>query len=103
MYTQEQLEGMSNQEIDQVISNIALKDVSELFQGLDGHGKRYAPYCSNWADMGPLIVEAGLCLTKLNADEWETWEFNDRLSYVNKNPLRAAAIVYILVMQERTQ
>ena len=62
-------------------------------------------YCNNWADMGPMIHKEKIILifdplTKL----WfATTVFNSWLNEeprFNANPLRAAAIAYILAKQE---
>lgn len=65
-------------------------------------------YCSNPAGMWPIIFENGICITPdlSKPDEWiadKSVEFYGRVKAIannrNKNPLRAAAIVF-LKMQE---
>ena len=104
MYTQEQLEGMSDDQLNRFTHSInnPLAD-----------GTLINNYCNNWEDMGPLIAAQKISLA------WE-WDCKDMYSAFgtqwterslglypvnysssNENQLFAAAIVYILVMQER--
>ena len=108
MYTQKQIETMNDQEVDQIISGMVLKDANEIFKGLDEpHGKRYSPYCSNWAYMGPLIGEAKIAVMPDSNNTWKAGNLPTAMTFGWANfirgydkALRAAAIVYILVMQE---
>ena len=104
MYTQEQLEGMSKDELNFTVAGFQQGDSHHWADDeveLDG---RIVDYCNNWEDMGPLIED----LSKLG-----TIVINDGFGLIPE-PLaqmicsggqipRAAAIVYILVMQERNQ
>ena len=129
MYTQEQLEVMDDFHINETVFNEFFKNrgggpdyiqdekSSSLYlvginTYLGAHGvpdereEKYGEldYCNNWADMGPLIKE----LSKLG-----TIVINDGFGLIPQplaqmicsagQTLRAAAIVYILVMQERNQ
>lgn len=101
-YTQDQLEGMSDREIDWAIVSIIYgtedKDIRRIFSsgGFD--------YCNSWADMGPIIGRERISLIPVsNMDvSWLAVPESGLHSHrsVGNNPLRAAAIVYILVKQE---
>lgn len=61
-------------------------------------------YCNNWLDMGPIIVEHGIELSPLFSGGWcassikyYTYEEDPvyGIQHVHKNPLRAAAIVFL--------
>ena len=63
-------------------------------------------YCNNWSDMGPLIAGCNITLidpTSLGCEEWQAGkfytDFAPDIQVQDKKPLRAAAIVYLL-MQE---
>lgn len=105
-YTQEQLEGMSDDQINEIVSDIHLKDVNDIFKGLSNpHGKRWADYCNNWADMGPLIEDLsqlGTVTICNNGFSLITKPLTG-IFYSERPALRAAAIVYILVMQEKSK
>jgi hypothetical protein len=65
---------------------------------------RAIDYCNSWADMGPLMVEHSISLNKIE-DEWEAHngEIDQgglvvaNIYLMHKNPLRAAAIVYLMM------
>lgn len=70
-------------------------------------------YCNNWADMGPLILSAKISMLapeKMECNElWDARNDIEESAYepmsynaCSKNPLRAAAIVYILVKQQES-
>lgn len=82
-----------------------VKDTCEVVCGIDGESV-YKDYCNNPADMWPIIVENGICLTSpttgRNRAVWSaSWnEYGGRWSsgdivFGDKNPLRAAAIVFL--------
>lgn len=57
--------------------------------------------CESWSDAGPIIAENGLTLIKLQSGIWVcVSEFIDvnseRSSASDKNPLRAAMIVFLM-------
>lgn len=99
VYTQEDLKEMSDFEINTLVAHA---------KGWQPHYWHHLPnYCNNWSDMGPLIVETKIAVTpssKLSVQMG--FEENDWCaSVVNfaswcENPLRAAAIVYILIKQK---
>ena len=113
-HTLEQLEVMSDFDIDIIIADIIgidwFSSPSDYRNTSGGWmfssdsiecDTRLPSYCNSWADMGPLIHEAKI------AGRW--WRFAPNLycassmdmkyTCTDKNPLRAAAIVYILVKQ----
>lgn len=65
-------------------------------------------YCNSWSDMGPLIRENEITLIRDTStnDVWlaisRAWftvdgiESRDKIEFTHKNPLRAAAIVYLM-------
>lgn len=69
-----------------------------------------ADYCNNPSDAWPIIVENNISITKyISMDEWEVFGggvcvdydhciiSNSDCSYSNKNPLRAAMIVFLMM------
>jgi hypothetical protein len=66
-------------------------------------------YCNSWADMGAIILNYGICLMspihKSTNDKWEAswnesggrWNGGGDIRFRHKNPLRAAAIVYLMM------
>lgn len=67
---------------------------------------RLVDYCNSWNDMGPVIEEYGIQLNYNEHDKWfASSYFNQWLNEpvtLNANPLRAAAICY-LMMKESTE
>lgn len=64
--------------------------------------------CNNWSDIGPIMLENGISLTKVsdsgehlycvNDGYWHHGNFIDsNIEYVHTNPLRAAAIVFLMM------
>jgi hypothetical protein len=81
-------------------------------------------YCGSWANMGPLIAKYGISITKANTDnagcQWSadyviSWEdcvdkndeaafllhHREDLSCMHTNPLRAAAICLIKLLESK--
>lgn len=56
-------------------------------------------YCNSWADMGPVIYDSGISITQVEEKcaEWIVFLFWSDLEITDKNPLRAAAIVYLMM------
>ena len=93
MYTKEQLEGMIDYELD--------VQVHILNNGLENRDPT-PNYCNNWADMGPLINDLSKLGTIVIADGFGLIPKPLSLMICSAGKtLRAAAIVYILVMQEK--
>ena len=107
MYTQEQLEGMSDNDIDNKVAqliglNNGYRDKVSTTCTAMVHVKRVSKdYCNNWAYMGPLIKETSINLINREHNLWCARKNTNSVKH--SNPLRAAAIVYILVMQERNK
>ena len=58
-------------------------------------------YCDSWADMGEIIVELGISLIKDEfSEKWLAVMSHNKQS-TNENPLRAAALVAIKVLEDR--
>lgn len=56
-------------------------------------------YCNNPADMWPIIYNSGMSIQAPDEyfDEWHTSKLGVNISYCHKNPLRAAAIVFLMM------
>lgn len=120
-YSKEQLEAMSDFEINCVVTSVVNNedysqwaisaDESSFYQcGIDGdqfHAVDIYDYCKDVIDIMPLVFEAGISLIS-SGGGWYTAHSEDLDVATLKcshecycsNPLRAAAIVYILVMQD---
>ena len=115
-YTLEQLEGMSDKQISEavlsLITGYSIDEAREIISTGYFSKSSFCDYCNSWADMGPLIHEAKISLSPCySADpvvysysptgKWCAEHFYLQSGQVtNTNPLRAAAIVYILIKQE---
>lgn len=115
-HTQKQLEAMSDYELS--------ADILTLYDNYDGSeiGRneakskatfrlgwaRYSFDINNWSDMGPLLRKNNITIVYENGEipcavviddlsDFVVWSFN--IQCFNKNELRAAAIVYILIKQ----
>jgi len=69
-------------------------------RGLNSHD-----YCNSWSDMGPIIVENKISLVELSsvATGWkaQAMHLEGKPHSSNPSPLRAAAIVYLMIKGER--
>lgn len=57
-------------------------------------------YCNSWADMGPIIVEYRIDIYFDDfgyAEACKSWNYGQGLEFKDKNPLRAAAIVFLMM------
>ena len=112
-HSKEQLEAMSDFEINCVVTSIAdecdysqwaVSEDGALFYhcGIDGsqyHSVDILDYCTSIEDMMPLVFEERINLL-VTHNGWVAFSEHDTpLESEHKNPLRAAAIVYILVKQ----
>ncbi|BAN16847.1 hypothetical protein X848_gp37 [Edwardsiella phage PEi21] len=81
-------EQMSDQQItDEIIKR----------RGLDTEWHRW-DFCNSWADMGPLIVENGIVVIPYGRNSlWMAARAGVR--YHHTKPLRAAAIVYLMMTE----
>ena len=104
----EQLEKLSDFEINKLIAEKLFRatywKAGDKIRVDDGTPTgRYVDYCGNLSDMMPLAFANKINLT---SQGWNTplWcansIVNHEFSIVNKNPLRAAAIVYLLMHGE---
>lgn len=68
-------------------------------RGDDGYHAWFTiDYCNNWADMGPIIDEKRINLNAYDAPEQGWTATSDTSFFVDSdNPLRAAAIVYLMM------
>ena len=60
-------------------------------------------YCNNPSDMWPLILEIGICITVNRFGEWTSSALDSGgklKQWRDKNALRAAAIVYLIIKDE---
>ena len=103
----EQLENMSDFEINKAIACTQGMDYSGVTESMV-HDYNMRDYCNNPSDMMPLVFELGIELSPLFCGEWvaslvNTYEYDEEPIYdgdyqsVHNNPLRAAAIVYLLM------
>ena len=63
-------------------------------------------YCNNPSDMWPLIVESKISILPWNEQMWQAWFTDSGLDGIkhrvfDKNPLRAAAIVFLMIKDEK--
>jgi hypothetical protein len=90
-----------------------------IILGVVKHGKvsgyylRACPrYCEDWEAMGPIILQYGICLTSptvgTKSKQWSAswnedggrWSSGDIVAG-HENPLRAAAIVFLKMMESK--
>ena len=111
-YTKEQLYGMSDLEVTEVIAKklgmeIITQSDDSVVCGHAGLRSTVAGrnYCTNWNDIMPLAVEHNVALAP-HSDSWEAftlqknWQVVD-MQYMDKSPQRAIACCLILVLQEQ--
>ena len=105
-YTKEQLEGMSDFDINRLIAESLGQDWSGItadsYQAYPG----LKDYCNSWADMGPLLKPNNIsivnefkekpCALVLD-DLTDLMDWGGEFQCFHVNELRAAAIVYILI------
>lgn len=67
--------------------------------GLNETYHRIPDYCNSPADMWPIIVDNGISLLQQDNEEgWCAFRWdNDNAEFWHKNPLRAAAIVFLMM------
>ena len=125
-YTKEQLDGMSDFEINKRIMVLLGYELSNWLNNNFGHYKysettiaKVKDYCKKWELIMPLAVEHGISLIKLNGD-WmaiHQWIYIDDYyestgdgcglacdalhTFPHKSPQRAIACCLILVLQEQ--
>ena len=98
----EDLEKLSDRSIDRLVAVASGYGADYIERNPDN-----APnYCEIWSDMGPLIEGAGISVTYMLHEGWDCHALIDdgnghdeKYNTMHENPLRAAAIVYLL-MQE---
>jgi len=105
-YTLEQLQAMSDDDLSRTVTELtAFLDIREcgelgeydVYQWIEMHG--ISIDINNPSDMWPLIVEEGISIAYMPySNEWCTAS-NYRSFIHDKNPLRAAAILYVLGRQ----
>ena len=94
--------GNAKYAVDCFIKSIDGESVNVLWSG-DREYSFFNP-CNNPSDMWPLILEIGICITVNRFGEWyasaldSVGEFKQ---WSDKNPLRAAAIVYLMLKDEK--
>ena len=105
-YTQAELEGMSDLELNLIVAELQESgEGSEFDKVINRELKRSVEhgridYCNNWSDCGALIDECGIGLYHPSFDrkEWSAYIIDEFIS-VGDNPKRAVTIVYILINQ----
>lgn len=114
-YTKEQLQGVSDFEVNKALGHLVYKN-SYIERSVHGGSeisiinKDFAlvmvDYCNNWNDVMPLAVEYGisLCPSEDKKDcEWyadKIFSRNLESCWSDKSPQRAIACCLILVLQE---
>lgn len=112
MYTQKELESMSDQDLNYITSSLRHKYYSRVYshgfivQVCDEDSPiRNVDYCNNWSDCGDLVDE-------LSVGNMSVFISEDSVSYNNHhkgeqeyqsehtNTKRAVTIIYILIKQE---
>ena len=117
IYTQDQLEAMSNFEINaHLCIELGMKplekqentDCAVVMDLRSSSGYCKYDYCGSAGDMWPLLKPNGISLIDIEGDtlacsgcEYGVGEFLWVNDVWHENQLRAAAIVYILIMQEK--
>lgn len=129
MYTQKELESKSDKDLNKLVyeaeglkpssNDLIIEETLELMRDSDPLLRMALPitdryygkdYCNNWSDMGPIIDKHEITMKAPNYNQVDHWEvssciFTDGLGFCygadHKNPLRAAAIVYLLMHHEK--
>lgn len=75
------------------------KEVSDSVAKIYSNSYLTRDYCSSWADMGPLIVAEKIALYPNKREEWcaDCYYKSIDIGHTHKNPLRAAAIVFLMM------
>ena len=118
-HTKEQLEGMSDLEVNKLVAKVIYGDINTFTSPSERNGEvwiekasgglintNYDP-CNNPSDMMPLVFDSTIELSPLFCGEWCASELNNYTyeeepiyngyQVAHKNPLRAAAIVWLLM------
>lgn len=76
---------------------------------------RWYDYCNSWADAGPIIQKESICLEKdtdrccddcmevFERDTWQASHCTENIWYNDKNPLRAAMIVFLMMQENKDE
>lgn len=108
-YTQEQLKGMSDLEIEMALAAMlgveyhlspsdSRNKTDQWIFATDGDTTNLPNYCTDWSVTGPLMVEYGIGINKLKCEN--NWIATEGDVYArNPNPLRAVCEV-ILMMEK---
>ena len=106
MYTQDQLEQMSNFEINKTVAETRGCDLSGITEE-NQHYYDITNYCNDWSKTGPLIAEAEIDITYFSygegccyKDQREVLLDLHEVDFIKGQILRAVSIVYILFNQE---
>ena len=100
-YTQEQLEAMSDPQLNKLVAKTAIKGIHGMLPIATILANEGIDYCSNPNDMMPLAFDAGLSLVYMDPD-YEAHSLcngDEENNTQHNNGLRALAIVWILVKQ----
>ena len=105
-YTLEQLQAMSDDDLSRTVTELTafldIIDCGELgeydvYQWIEMHG--ISIDINNNLDMVPIIDEYHIVLSKASSDDYWCASATNTPLVIDENPLRAAAIVYVLVKQ----
>lgn len=91
---------MTDFEINQLVGRISGEAKSSepiLSLVIRSNGRKYDP-CNSWADAGPIIQENRITITSLiDGKEWDAISIGADIEFRDKNPLRAAMIVFLMM------
>lgn len=103
---------LSRQEINYLVASVKFADCEELeiYNNIDGSVDvvsqglticiAYDP-CNNPADAWPIIIENGISIVKSPDGTWGASDLYRNINYWDKNPLRAAMIVFLMMEEEK--
>lgn len=103
-------EEMSDFEINCKVAGISLdyEDLiltpigsSSFVQWGDGYNWYKFDPCNSWADAGPIIESNGISLKRDPADRWLSNSDVEIHYVVDKNPLRAAMIAFLMIQENK--
>ena len=89
--------------------NLVIIDTSSKSSRIVNRTFDTADYCNRWSDMGPLIESSGISIVYMLEDGWDSHAliddddrgYDEKYNFTHKNPLRAAAITYLLMQEAK--
>ena len=78
------------------------------FEKCDVNSQEFPDYCNSWADMGPIIYDLGIDVFSPDSSGTKYWQcvkfypsLQPDIHLLDENPLRAAALVAIEILESR--